>query len=99
MIGAFYFEALMISEQGFIQGAMQIAGTAMTAQIAFFVAACDYTLIGEEIFVAGAVVSQDTTLLGSIAGQDLVKAILIALLVGGFIIQNLGVNLLAILNS
>jgi hypothetical protein len=99
MIGAFYFEALMISEQGFIQGAMQIAGTAMTAQIAFFVAACDYTLIGEEIFVAGAVISQDTTLLGSIAGQDLVKAILIALLVGGFIIQNLGVNLLALLNS
>jgi hypothetical protein len=98
MIGAFYFEALAISEQGFVQGAIQIAGTAMTAQIAFFVAACDYTLIGEEIFVAGAVVSQDATLLGCITGQDLLKAIVFAMLVGGFILQNLGVDLLRIMS-
>jgi hypothetical protein len=97
MIGGFYFEALAISEQGFVQGAIQIAGTAMTHQIAFFVAACDYTLIGEEIFVAGAVVSQDRTLLGSITGQDLLKIVVIALLAGGFVLQNLGVNVLSIL--
>ena len=97
MIGGFYFEALAISEQGFVQGAIQIAGTAMTHQIAFFVAACDYTLIGEEIFVAGAIVSQDATLLGSITGQDLLKIIVIAMLVGGFILQNLGVDFLSIM--
>jgi len=97
MIGPFYFEALAIAEQGFIEGAMQIAGTAMTYQIPFFVVACDYTLIGEEIFAAGAVVSQDKPLLGSIAGQDIVKIITILLLIGGFILQNLGIDFLSIL--
>jgi len=96
MIGGFYFEALAIAEQGFVQGAIQIAGTAMTHQIPFFVAACDYALIGEEIFVAGAIASQDVTLLGSITGQDVLKAIILALLVLGFTIQNLGVDILSI---
>jgi hypothetical protein len=43
----------------------------MPAQLPFFVAACDYTLIGEELFAASAYLSREPKLLGSLKGQDL----------------------------
>ena len=82
-MGAFYAESLILDETGNSIGAIQIAGTAMPAQLPFFVAACDYTLIGEELFAASAYLSKEPKLLGSLKGQDLGKAlILIAILVG-----------------
>ncbi len=82
-MGAFYAESLILAETGNSIGAIQIAGTAMPAQLPFFVAACDYTLIGEELFAASAYLSKEPKLLGSLKGQDLGKAlILIAILVG-----------------
>jgi len=69
--GAFYAEALILAETGNSIGAIQIAGTAMPAQLPFFVAACDYTLIGEELFAASAYLSREPKLLGSLKGQDI----------------------------
>ena len=43
----------------------------MPAQLPFFVAACDYTLIGEELFAASAYLSREPKLLGSLKGQDI----------------------------
>jgi hypothetical protein len=82
-MGAFYAESLVLAENGNSIGAIQIAGTAEPSQLPFFVAACDYTLIGEEFFVASAYLSGERDQLGSIKGQDLVKAILAALIVIG----------------
>ncbi len=42
----------------------------MPSQLPFFVAACDYTLIGEELFAASAYLSGDPQQLGSLKGQD-----------------------------
>jgi hypothetical protein len=70
-MGAFYAEALVLAETGNSIGAIQIAGTAMPAQLPFFVAACDYTLIGEELFAASAYLSREPKLLGSLKGQDI----------------------------
>ena len=53
-MGAFYAESLILAETGNSVGAIQIAGTAMPTQLPFFVAACDFTLIGEEFFAASA---------------------------------------------
>ena len=72
-LGAFYAESLMLAETGNSIGAIQIAGTAEPAQLPFFVAACDYTLIGEEFFAASAYLSGDPDQLGSLQGQDLGK--------------------------
>ncbi|UCE67453.1 MAG: hypothetical protein JSU85_05410 [Candidatus Zixiibacteriota bacterium] len=69
--GAFFAESLILAETGNSIGAIQIAGTAMPAQLPFFVAACDYTLIGEELFAASAYLSREPKLLGSLKGQDL----------------------------
>ena len=49
LVGAFWAESLVFAEVGATAGAIQISGTANTHQIPFFVAACDYCLIGEEL--------------------------------------------------
>jgi len=81
--GAFYAESLMLAETGNSIGAIQIAGTAEPAQLPFFVAACDYALIGEEFFAASAYLSGDPDQLGSLKGQDVGKLLVGALLIVG----------------
>ncbi len=86
-MGSFFAESLILAETGNSVGAIQIAGTAMPAQLPFFITACDYTLIGEELFAASAYLSKEPRLLGSIKGQDLGKLlILIAIFVGVILI-------------
>ncbi len=82
-LGAFYAESLILAETGNSIGAIQIAGTAMPAQLPFFVAACDYTLIGEELFAASAYLSNDPRQLGSLKGQDVGKMIAMAAILLG----------------
>jgi hypothetical protein len=83
LLGAFLAESLILAETGNSIGAIQIAGTARPAQLPFFVAACDFTLIGEELFAASAYLSGEPRALGSLKGQDIGKAIaMIAVLLG-----------------
>ncbi|WP_417848219.1 DUF6754 domain-containing protein [Thalassoglobus sp.] len=89
-LGAFYAESLILAETGNEVGAIQVAGTAQPAQLPFFVAACDYTLIGEEFFAASAYLSGDPDQLGSLKGQDVGKII-----VGGLIL--IGVTLVTLM--
>jgi hypothetical protein len=85
-LGAFFAESLMLAETGNSIGAIQIAGTAEPAQLPFFVAACDYTLIGEEFFAASAYLSGEPEQLGTLKGQDAGKIIGGLLLVFGCIL-------------
>lgn len=89
-MGCFYAESLILAETGNATGAIQIAGTAMPAQLPFFVAACDYTLIGEELYAASAYLSNDPLQVGSLRGQDVGKAIVMACLFLGPILLSLG---------
>ncbi|MFM7052986.1 MAG: DUF6754 domain-containing protein [Planctomycetota bacterium] len=82
-MGAFYAESLVLAENGNAIGAIQIAGTAEPTQLPFFVAACDYTLLGEEFFAASAYLSGERDQIGSIKGQDFGKALVAALIVIG----------------
>jgi hypothetical protein len=82
-MGAFYAESLILAETGNSIGAIQVAGTAQPAQLPFFVAACDYTLIGEEFFAASAYLSRDPDQLGSLKGQDVGKLIVAGLMIIG----------------
>ncbi len=92
MIGGFWAESLLFAEGGYQAGAIQVAGTANTAQLPFFVAACDYCLIGEEILAAGAYLSKDPVQIGAIWGQDLGKAITIIILAIGIVLSLAGNN-------
>ena len=82
-MGSFFAESLILAETGNGIGAIQIAGTAQPAQLPFFVAACDYTLIGEEFFAASAYLSGEPDQLGSLKGQDVGKLIVGAGIVTG----------------
>jgi len=88
-IGAFFAESLILAETGNYVGAIQIAGTAMPSQLPFFIAACDYTLIGEELFAASAYLSQEPKQLGSLKGQDVGKAMAMLFILAGSLLLTL----------
>ncbi len=91
-LGSFYAESLLLAETGFSTGAIQIAGTAQVAQLPFFVVACDYTLIGEELYAAGAYLTREPRLLGSLKGSDYMKVALIAAIVVGCVLETIGMT-------
>jgi len=83
-LGRFFAESLILAETGYVNRAIQIAGTAEITQLPFFIAACDYTLLGEELFAVSAYMSRDPRLLSTLKAADWIKAFCIALLaVGG----------------
>lgn len=88
-MGSFFAESLILAETGNSIGAIQVAGTAQPAQLPFFVAACDYTLIGEEFFAASAYLSGSPEELGSLKGQDVGKVIVALGIVIGTIFATL----------
>ncbi len=90
MMGYFFAESLLLSEGGNRVGAFQVAGTASTPQLPFFVAACDYTLIGEELFAAGAYLTQDPGRIGALMAQDAAKVLAIVLVAAGSIAATFG---------
>ena len=86
LFGNFYAESLIFAETGQQVGAIQIAGTPQTTQIPFFIASCDYTIIGDEYYAASAYISREPTLLGSLVGQDLAKGVILVLIVIGVVV-------------
>jgi len=88
-MGAFFAESLILAETGNSIGAIQVAGTAMPAQLPFFVAACDYTLIGEEFFAASAYLSGSPEELGSLKGQDVGKVVVGVVLILGVVLATI----------
>jgi hypothetical protein len=92
LIGYFFAESLILAETGQSTGAIQIAGQADPTQLPFFVATCDYTLIGEELYAASAYLTREPILLGSMRAQDIAKGAIIALGIAGIIATSLGLT-------
>lgn len=92
LIGMFWAESLILAETGAATGAIQIAGTDAVAQLPFFITACDYTLIGEELYAASAYISREPLLLGAIKAQDYSKAVITTIIIL-FSLLALGFNL------
>ncbi|MBK8173440.1 MAG: hypothetical protein IPK60_24325 [Sandaracinaceae bacterium] len=80
-LGRFFAESLILAETGYVNRAIQIAGTAEISQLPFFIAACDYTLIGEELFAVSAYMTRDPRLLSTLKAADWIKALVIGVLV------------------
>jgi hypothetical protein len=90
-MGYFAAEALLLAETGNAAGSIQIAGTAQPEQLPFFIAACDYTLMGEELYAASAYLSHEPLMLGGLKGQDFVKVILIVVILLGTLFMTFGI--------
>jgi hypothetical protein len=82
-LGSFWAESLILAETGAQTGAIQIAGTDQVYQLPFFITACDYTLIGEELYAASAYLSREPLLLGSLKAQDYGKMLILVVIVLG----------------
>jgi len=80
LTGFFQADSLLMAEGAAQAGAVTIAGTTRTYQIPFFVAACDYVLLGDELLVSGAYLSKDPVKLGSVQALDYLKVLAIAII-------------------
>jgi len=83
-MGEFYAESLILAETANSIGAIQVASSTELTQTPFFIAACDYVLIGDEFYAASAFLTRQPVLVGSLVGQDWAK-----LLVGGLIVAGI----------
>ncbi len=89
-MGMFHAESLLLAETGAIAGSIQISGTDQIAQLPFFIVACDYTLIGEELYAASAYLGKEPVLLGSLKAQDVAKAAVVIFALIGVIATTAG---------
>ena len=98
LVGAYFWEAIVLAEHGGSVGAMQIGGTARQSQLPAFVASCDYLIIGDEMFAANAYITQDEEQIANIAGQDVVRIIIIAMMTLGSLASLFGIDIVSFLS-
>lgn len=89
LIGGFWAESLIFAEVGSQIGSIQIAGTANTHQIPFFIAACDYALLGEEIYAASAYLTREPIQVGCLIAQDWGKMLGVLLILAGAVLATM----------
>jgi hypothetical protein len=89
-MGSWYAESLFLAETGNVTGAIQIAGCDQVTQLPFFVCACDYTLLGEELYAASAYLGREPVQLATIAAQDWAKALAAVLVLAAMIAAAFG---------
>ncbi len=96
-IGPFFAESLLMAETGNQVGAVQIAGTDQVLQLPFFVTACDYTLLGEEVYAASAYLTKEPVLVASLKAQDTGKFLTLLILILLTILTFFKINLTSLL--
>lgn len=84
-LGEFFAESLIFAETANSIGAIQVAGSTQNTQTPFFIAACDYVLIGDEFYAASAYLTRQPVLVGSLIGQDWAKLTIVTLIALGTI--------------
>lgn len=75
-MGEFFAESLIFAETANSIGAIQVASSTENTQTPFFIAACDYVLIGDEFYAASAYLTREPVLVGSLIGQDWCKILI-----------------------
>lgn len=89
LLGEFFAESLIFAETANSVGAIQVAGSTTQTQTPFFIAACDYVLIGDEFYAASAYLRREPVLVGSLVGQDwgkmlIIFTVLVGVLLGSY---------------
>lgn len=83
MVGSFGDEVLLIGEAGARNELTQVGGTSSPQILPLIYASSDHTLIGEEMFAAGAYLRQRTSHLASLVTQDWLRtAVIVAIVIG-----------------
>ena len=91
-VGIFWATALILSETGNYLGAMQIAGQPDRFNLPFQIAACDYVMMAEEMYVTGAYASGNPALIGSVVGLEFSKLLFIGFIILGVLLRTVGIT-------
>jgi hypothetical protein len=91
-MGEFYAESLIFAETANSVGAIQVASSTEKTQTPFFIAACDYVLIGDEFYAASAYLTKKPVYVGSLIGQDWCKMAIIFLIFVGTIFTSVQIG-------
>ncbi|MGD0175929.1 MAG: DUF6754 domain-containing protein [Candidatus Bathyarchaeia archaeon] len=94
-VGDFSAEALEIAEAGRTEAIAQFGGTSNVDQLPFFMATCDQTLIGEELYTAQGYLSTDPEAISTLVGPDAGKFLAILLILLGALFITFGNPILA----
>jgi hypothetical protein len=84
-MGNFFAESLIFAETANATGAIQVASSTQVTQTPFFIAACDYVLIGNEFYAASAYLTREPVLVGSLVGQDWAQLLIIGTIAAGVV--------------
>lgn len=88
LLGHFGPEVLFLMEAQRRSGAQQIAGSSNPQALAVMSLTADHTIIGEEIFAAGAYLERRSSHIASLLSQDGLRWAVLALIIIGFILVN-----------
>lgn len=92
ILGAWQNPALTLLESSVREGCLSIGGTANTHQLPWMVLTASYTLISEELFVAGAYLSDDPVAISTVGAGDLGRYICIGMIAIGIVLKTLGIT-------
>ena len=89
LAGDFSDEYLLAAEPAAWAGIEQVAGTGNVLALPFVAATANHTLIGEELFVAGAYLSRKANATASLLAQDQVRMLLVGMILAGVVLETL----------
>ncbi len=91
-LGPLLSSAAIVAEGAAKAGAVSLMGTDVMESMSFMAIACDYVMIGEEIYTAAALVTEDEIAQFTVTVQDITKAIFVAIIILGGVLSTLGIS-------
>jgi len=90
MVGNFGDEYLLRGETAARRGIAHVGGTSNPNVLPFIYASAQETMLGEEIYAAGAYLQRRPAHIGSLAAQDMLRWLVALFILGGIVLASLG---------
>ena len=90
MVGNFGDEYLLMGETAARRGIAHVGGTSNPNVLPFIYASAQETILGEEIYAAGAYLQRRPAHIGSLAAQDMLRWLVALFILGGIVLASLG---------
>jgi hypothetical protein len=85
-------QTMFFAETGAALGAIQIGATKNTHQMPFLAMQCDYSLLGDDLYAAAAMISRDPIRMGNLTAQEMGKVLTLLVIVVGVVARLLNSN-------
>jgi uncharacterized membrane protein YwzB len=80
-------QTMFYAETGAALGAIQVGATKNTHQMPFLAMQCDYSLLGDDLYAAAAMISLNPIRMGSLIGQEFGKLVCLIILFVGVVLN------------